>query len=55
MSQEQWKSIFLLLKQRTTNTKVLEMQLKIEHKIYATQSFVINFDDTITRLQNMQC
>ena len=49
MSQEQWKSIFLLPKQLTTNTKVLEMQLKIAHKIYATDSFVSNFDDTVTK------
>ena len=32
MSQEQWKSIFLLTEQLTTNTKVLEMQLKIACK-----------------------
>ena len=44
---EQWKFIFLLPKTLTYSTKLQELQLKITHRIYATDSYVNNFDKTV--------
>jgi len=50
-SEEQWKFIFLLPKAVTQSTKLQELQLKITHRIYATDSYVNNFDKSV----DMKC
>ena len=46
-SKDEWKVIFTLSKQITACTILQEMQLKICHRIYATDSYVNNFDKTV--------
>ena len=47
---EIWKKIFCLNRKLTLNTKVFEFQFKIIHRIYASDSYVSNFDDTVSKL-----
>ena len=39
----------MIPKRTTANTKLWEMQYKIIHKIYATDSYVSNFDKTVNK------
>ena len=46
------KSVFkaLLAKQATCHTKIIEFQFKIIHRIYATNSYVSNFDNSVSKI-----
>jgi len=46
----QWKTIFRLAKFTTANTKLVEFQFKIIHRVYATDSYVANFDATVNKM-----
>ncbi len=45
---EEWKYIFNLPKTIITDTKVLEIQIKILHRCYVTNSIISKWDDTKT-------
>jgi len=45
----QWKKIFTLSKSLTNNTKLIEFQFKIIHRVYASNSYVSNFDNTVSK------
>ena len=47
----EWRNIFTLARKLTCDTKLLVMQFKIIHRVYATPSYVSNFD--MTRLCSM--
>ena len=49
-SKEDWKSIFSLPRTLTTSTRLQEFQLKILHKIYATDNHVAKFDSSVNNL-----
>ena len=49
-SPAQWKKIFMLSKSLTNNTKLIEFQFKIIHRVYASDSYVSNFDNTVSRV-----
>ena len=34
----------------TTNIKLIEFQFKITHRVYASDSYVLNFDNTVSKL-----
>ena len=44
-----WKNIFTLIKTITMNTKLIEFQFKIIHCVYASDSYVSNFDNTVNK------
>ena len=44
-----WKKIFCLSKFLTKDTKIIEFQFKILHRVYATDSYVSNFDSTVSK------
>jgi len=46
----QWKRIFILARSLTSNTKLIEFQFKIIHRVYASNSYVSHFDNTVNRL-----
>ena len=46
---DEWKVIFYLPQTLTSHTKILEMQLKILHRVYATDSYVSNFDKSVNK------
>ena len=46
---DQWKIIFYLPRTLTSHTKLLELQLKILHRVYATDSYVNNFDKSVNK------
>lgn len=46
----QWKQIFMLSKSLTNNTKIIEFQFKIIHRVYASDSYVSNFDNTVNKV-----
>ena len=48
-SKIQWKSIFNLARSITKNTKLVEFQFKIIHRVYASDSYVSNFDNTVSK------
>ena len=45
----QWKSIFNLTRSITKNTKLVEFQFKIIHSVYASDSYVSNFDNSVNK------
>ena len=49
-SPAQWKKIFTLSRSLTNNTKLIEFQFKIIHRVYASDSYVSNFDNTVNRV-----
>ena len=53
-SDVKWKNIFTLSKTLTSNTKLVEFQFKIIHRVYASDSYVSNFDNTVSKICN-QC
>ena len=46
----QWKKIFMISKSLTNDTKVIEYQLKITHRVYVSDSYVLNFDNTVNKV-----
>ena len=46
-NETEWRDIFNLPKQLTKNTKLIEFQCKIVHKVYASNSYVSRFDLTV--------
>ena len=42
--------IFTLAKSLTCDTKLIEFQFKIIHRTYASNSFVANFNDTVSKI-----
>ena len=42
-----WKNIYTLAKYLTQDTKLVEFQFKIIHRVYATDSYVAKFDETV--------
>ena len=48
-SENEWKKIFCLTKSITVNTKLQEFQFKIIHRVYASSSYVSNFDKTVSK------
>ena len=46
-TQEKWEYVFNLPYTLTQDTKLLELQAKIIHRTYATDSFVSNFDKSV--------
>ena len=50
----QWKQIFGLPFILTKNTKIQEFQYKIIHRVYASDSYVSNFDKSVSKICN-QC
>ena len=53
-SEKTWNKIFTLIKTITFNTKLIEFQFKIIHRVYASNSYVSNFDNTVSKVCN-QC
>ena len=49
-SPAQWKKIFTLSRSLTNNTKLIEFQFNIIHRVYASDSYVSNFDNTVNRV-----
>ena len=49
-----WKYIFTMANSITMNTKLIEFQFKIIHRVYASDSYVSNFDNTVSKTCN-QC
>jgi len=49
-NKDQWKKIFTLPRSLTLDSKLIEMQLKIIHRIYATDSYVSNFAKDVSKL-----
>ena len=49
MNKDTWQDIFLLPFSITKETKLREFQLKIIHRVYATDSYVANFCDTVSK------
>jgi len=49
-----WKNLFTMAKLITMNTKLIEFQFKIIHRIYASDSYISNFDNTVSKTCN-QC
>ena len=48
-SDTKWSNIFILTKSLTLNTKLIEFQFKIIHRVFATDSYVSNFDMSVSR------
>ena len=48
-SEIRWKNTFTLIKTITTNTKLIEFQFKIIHHVYASDSYVSHFDNTVRK------
>ena len=48
-SSAEWKKIFTLSRKLTPCARIQEMQFKIIHKIYASDSFVSIFDNTVNK------
>ena len=48
-----WKNTFTLIKTITSNTKLIEFQFKIIHRVYASDSYVSNFDNTVSKTCNL--
>ena len=48
-SETEWKKIFILTRSITVNTKLQEFQFKIIHRVYASSSYVYNFDKTVSK------
>ena len=48
-SDRKWSDIFLLTKSLTLNTKLIEFQFKIIHRVFATDSYVSNFDVSVNK------
>jgi hypothetical protein len=48
-SDNEWKNIFLIAKKVTQNTKLIEFHYKIVSRAYASDSFVSNFDKTVSK------
>ena len=44
---KEWETVFILAKTITKYTKIIELQFKIVHRIYASDSYVSNFDETV--------
>ena len=53
-SEKTWNKIFTLIKTITFNTKLIEFQFKIIHRVYASKSYVSNFYNTVSKVCN-QC
>ena len=49
-SKSKWKYFYSLARQATCNTKIIEFQFKIVHRIYATNSYVSNFDNSVSKI-----
>lgn len=49
-SQFNWRRIFTLTKSITLNTKLIEFQYKIIHRVYASDSYVSNFDNSVSKI-----
>ena len=49
-SKWKWKYIFTLTKLITCHTKLREFQFKIIHRVYATNSYVSNFDNSVHKI-----
>lgn len=45
-----WKKIYTLAKYLTRDTKLVEFQFKIIHRVYATDSYVAKFDETVNEI-----
>ena len=46
-SEQKWKQIFTLSQNLSDNTKLIEFQFKIIHRVYASDSYVSNFDQSV--------
>ena len=49
-TEKQWKIIFCLAKSLTFSTKLIEFQFKIIHRVYSSDSYVSNFDNTVSKI-----
>ena len=49
-SKSKWKYYFTLAKHTTCNTKIIEFQFKILHRVYASNSYVSNFDNSVKKI-----
>ena len=49
-TETRWKNIFTLAKSLTKNSKLIEFQFKIIHRVYASDSYVANFDITVNKV-----
>ena len=48
-SSHQWKEIFCLSQLITSDTRLIEFQFKIIHRVFATDSYVSNFDPSVSK------
>ena len=48
-SEVKWKHLFILARSISLNTKLIEFQFKILHRVYPTDSYVSNFDRTVSK------
>ena len=53
-TENQWRKIFTLARNLTHDTKLIEFQFKIIHRVYATDSYVSNFDNSVSKIC-LQC
>ena len=51
-SSAEWKKIFCLSRLITYDTKLIEFQFKIIHRVFPTDSYVSNFDNTVNKICN---
>ena len=52
-SSAEWKKIFCLSRMITSDTKLIEFQFKIIHRVFPTDSYVSNFDNTVSKICNL--
>ena len=52
-SSAEWKKIFCLSRLITSDTKLIEFQYKIVHRVFPTDSYVSNFDNTVSKICNL--
>ena len=50
LTDKTWESIFLLPHKLTLDAKLIELQLKILHRTYATDSYVSNFNEDVSKI-----
>ena len=48
-SDTKWKTVFTLARNLTKDTKLIILQFKILHRVYASKSYVSNFDPTVNK------
>jgi hypothetical protein len=49
-TEQEWKMIFTLAKIHTLDIRVIELQYKIIHRTYASDSIVSNFDNSVSKM-----